>query len=489
MFGIILLLSGVKQGDPSAMQLFILGYDPLIRFIDSSLSFVDHLLLPFCDDLALACTNVSACWATIVRCFAVIEKISCLALNTDKTQFLLTSRITCEDDAVAILEFDDTIDPSQLMRAIKYLGIFLGQNHVDCNWEAALLDYLDTAKFISLLDCGLLTKISLYNMLAISKLSFVASFVPPNLAAKRAESRALQILARGPWNALHPGLLKGARSLGMPSQASDLQTLSLAARTRVAHITSKNVLALNLDFDRLFNSNEIVLCFLDRKLFQSSCIGAVCEAYRDFLAMHDVVSLGTFSQKKVYQALLPGATPFDIAAFLQRKLSILLGDVPSRDQVTVLINVYSFISKKFAFALTFTHIRAVCNHWCTRSRFGNKTSGCVFGCGHENDRITHSICCTLFWDFFFECIKIHPISISLEEVLLLSDDIEMLCCDRQHVIMIGLHILFLTFNSCRHGAVLDKRLVNHHLVHFCRSHRAVARRIDELALVFPCLPR
>jgi hypothetical protein len=64
----------------------------------------------------------------------------------------------------------------------------------------------------------------------------------------------------------------------------------------------------------------------------------------------------------------------------------------------------------------------------------------------------------------------------------------MLCCDRQHVIMFGLHVLFLTFNSCRHGATFNKRLITHHLVHFCRSHRSVAKRIDELSSIFPCLP-
>ena len=255
LYGTILLLSGVKQGDPSAMQLFILGYDPLIRFIDASLAPVDHLLLPFCDDLALACTNV---WAIIIRCFIIIEKFSCLTLNSDKTQFLLTSDTTKERDAESIIAGDEKVEPSQFLRAIKYLGVFLGYDHVDCNWESVLHDYLDTSKFISLLDCGLLTKLSLYNMLAVSKLFFVASFVPPNQAAKRAESRALQILGRGPWNALHPGILKNAKVIGMPTQAIDLHTMSVASRTRVAHCTSGNVLALNYDFDRLFGSKEIV---------------------------------------------------------------------------------------------------------------------------------------------------------------------------------------------------------------------------------------
>ena len=50
--------TGVKQGDPSAMQLFILGYDPLIKFISASLSPIEHILLPYCDDVAIAIANV-----------------------------------------------------------------------------------------------------------------------------------------------------------------------------------------------------------------------------------------------------------------------------------------------------------------------------------------------------------------------------------------------------------------------------------------------
>ena len=69
---------------------------------------------------------------------------------------------------------------SQFKAAIKYLGIFLGFDALQINWNAVSCDFLTVSRFIGSLDCGIVTKISLYNMLAISKLSYVAAFLPPN---------------------------------------------------------------------------------------------------------------------------------------------------------------------------------------------------------------------------------------------------------------------------------------------------------------------
>ena len=75
LFMLIEIANGVKQGDPSAMVLFIIAYEPLIRFIDAALQSVDHLLLPYCDDLAIACTDIVNAWKIIVRCFRAIKKM------------------------------------------------------------------------------------------------------------------------------------------------------------------------------------------------------------------------------------------------------------------------------------------------------------------------------------------------------------------------------------------------------------------------------
>ena len=54
LFGSIAIESGVKQGDPSSMVIFILAYDPILRWISSLLSPMSSEIFGMCDDLAIA---------------------------------------------------------------------------------------------------------------------------------------------------------------------------------------------------------------------------------------------------------------------------------------------------------------------------------------------------------------------------------------------------------------------------------------------------
>ena len=234
-----------------------------------------------------------------------------------------------------------------------------------------------------------------------SKLSYVASFLPPTHAALRAESRALQLLCRGPWNSIPPDLLKSVRKIGMPSQALDLQNLSLASRMRVAHVT------------------------------------------------------------------------FSFGMFIASKAHRMLGFTPSDRLIRNVISKYHYSSCK-SYAFTFSHIRTISNQWCTRSRFGAKNRGCHFGCGHETDALKHSCICSAYWESFFRVARIPVFRISIEKVLIFSSDSVPISQVEFQSILIGLHICFLCFNSCRHGQVLSDRLIQHHLSHFMRKHGKAA---------------
>ena len=231
-------------------------------------------------------------------------------------------------------------------------------------------------------------------MLAIAKLSYVASFLPPSSDILKAENRALQTLCRGPWNAIPPKLLKSTRQIGMPSQATDLTFLSIASKVRVAHVTSQNVFQKSAEIDSLYGGFDIGCKYLDHKFSNSSTIKIICNAYNEFARSHGSVVDGSsaFSQKKVYKQLQANATPFCFRAFVSLKAERILGSTPNDVSITKVIEAYKFASSK-SYALTFTHIRTISNHWCTRSRFCAKNQGCVFACGHENDAIKHTCVC------------------------------------------------------------------------------------------------
>ena len=154
------------------------------------------------------------------------------------------------------------------------------------NWDSVSDDFLNVARFIGSLDCGLVTKVSLYNMLAISKLSYVAAFLPPSRDILKVEKRALQLVLRGPWNAIPDGVFQNLKSIGFPVQARDLSTLSSASRVRVASSTSR---AVKDHYDKshkcdhlLRHSNEIVLHHLDFHFLHQSCLHHVIFQHKRF---------------------------------------------------------------------------------------------------------------------------------------------------------------------------------------------------------------
>ena len=320
-----------------------------------------------------------------------------------------------------------------------------------------------------------MTKISLYNMLAISKLAYVGSFAIPNSAALNAQHRALQLLSRGPWNSLHPTLLKNIKCLGMPSQAIDLSSLPLASRVRIAQCTSANVMDCRQELENVYKSNEIVHQFLDKKFINQSCIETVCTGLEFFMSRFAVDDMNHFSQKTAYKMICDGLNDFSSEQYLTRKLQMRLDETVSSPIINSIIMNYRASSRKFGYAVTFSHVRAICNHWCTRSRFGSKSAGCCFSCGHHTDRIAHTLVCPKFWQLFFSLTNFDYQPLDLHDVLLLTHHKEH--CDSAlcNVLLIGTHLCFLAYHSCKSGQTLSPRLVQHLLSHYCRSHCNVAK--------------
>ena len=184
-------------------------------------------------------------------------------------------------------------------------------------------------------------------------------------------------------------------------------------------------------------------------------------------------------QKKIYNKVVGQRAAFCFRGFISLKASRLLGTAPSEVQISNVISKYRFASSK-SFALTFTLIRAISNHWCTRSRFGAKRQGCLFSCSHETDSIKHTCICASYWNAFFRAARIPNIPISIEKVVLFSHDSAHINDDDFRSILIGLHICFLCFNSCRHRQKFSDRLIQHHLSHFMRHHKKASALLRDL---------
>ena len=383
--------------------------------------------------------------------------------------------MTCDEDAVDICALDACVNAGQFSRAIKYLGIFLGHDALKINWEMVSPDFLSTARFIGSLDCGLLTKISLYNMLAISKLSYVAAFLPPNREILKIESRAIQLLLRGPWNAVPADALKHVKIIGLPTQIRDLAVMSQASRIRVASSTSKNVIEVyDRCIDLFNNSNELVLRHLDRHFLFDSCLHHIVFQFRRFVQEFGDLGDDGISQSVAYKKLLERAIPFDFGLLFCKTLSRHFENESLNNHVPQIFACYRKSISKIGFAPLMTHLRAVTNHWCTSSRFGVKKRPCLFGCGFESDRISHTVCCPLFWDIFCGLCGFANHDIDLTTILLLRSEGISGIHDHCNFLLLGIHICFLCYNACRYGLTISRRIVLHKLFGYTRSHHCAA---------------
>eukprot|EP00959_Pyramimonas_sp_CCMP1952_P141617 2963943-Pyramimonas_sp.AAC.1 len=70
------------------------------------------------------------------------------------------------------------------------------------------------------LDLGLAKSISHFNMLCMSVLSYVGQLYAPTPEVLKQEERMLQVIVRGPFNAIPSQDLQNLQSIGFPNQAA-----------------------------------------------------------------------------------------------------------------------------------------------------------------------------------------------------------------------------------------------------------------------------
>ena len=112
-----------------------------------------------------------------------------------------------------------------------------------------------------------------------------------------------------------------------------------------------------------------------------------------------------------------------------------------------------------------SHVRTICNHWCTRRRFGIDKGRCVFGCGFGDDCISHSLTCPSFCTIASKSVRFDSKYISLVPLLLFHTNDGVVEPFIQAKILIYVHVCFMAHNMCRHGKTMGFNMVRFLLKH------------------------
>jgi len=155
--------SGVKQGDPSSMALFILAYDLILRWISAQLSPYDAALFGMCDDLAIATTNAPESCKIFENIFYLVQRFASLQLNATKTQIVFARNEDVLAAARGRLNGSFGLKRSSFNDYLFYLGVHIGPGAAKVQWSDITKGFREIIGFIRGLNSGLTSSLVLYN--------------------------------------------------------------------------------------------------------------------------------------------------------------------------------------------------------------------------------------------------------------------------------------------------------------------------------------
>jgi len=473
--------SGVKQGDPSSMALFILAYDPILRWISAQLSPYDAALFGMCDDLAIATTNVPESCKILENIFYLVQRFASLKLNAAKTQIVFARDEDVLAAARGLLNGSFGLKRSSFNDYLKYLGVHIGPGAAKVQWSDITKGFREIIGFIRGLNSGLTSSLVLYNVLAHSKFSYVASFVSPDKEVMQLEEWGLQTITKGPWQALPSELLRNLKLIGLPIQAHSLRYSSPASMARNSTKTLANYDSLVTFYDDLSRADDFRFGTYGREWIKTGCFFSIRESHL-LLRSHGIDYMRYANKDDMQRRLycdISDIAPNKVADILTRRLSRFAPADCLTETVDLIIGTYSALVKSFKPNFVVSHLGALCKQWCTSRRFQTVIKPCPFcGCA-SGDSIEHCLECHDFQDVFHRYFCRSEAYSSTLEVITFGRCGTHTPSESSYYLLYA-HIVFLTYNSCCYGQTLGRRVLVRELKtcaeHCCRMCRYIAEQ-------------
>ena len=287
----------------------------------------------------------------------------------------------------------------------KYLGLMIGPLGEEEAWTEQAATLRGRAVRVKACKLPLNTAVSCYNVYGASTLSHVAQFRAPSVDINNIEQGVLATICSAPKNALPRACLGNLTKLGFRSQVIILDTMSLAARCRVAMTGSSHGAAVRL-LDEAIEQSETPWA-IPKHQMTGSMIKSIEKAY---YTVHNIYHINledlhknkphTFTQ--VIKKKLMEDNKYSIEHFLTARvrkwLQLDASSVLDVDALAqLLLRNFKNASRILPQHVCSAFLKTIGNAWITSGRLGGTVDPCIFGCGRpQGDTVSHLVHCPCF---------------------------------------------------------------------------------------------
>ena len=398
-FGTFAIQRGIRQGCPASMLLFAVALDPIIRWLHSAVMRPSDTLRAYADDLGFSLADVVESLPRLGVAFHVVARLTGLNLKLSKCAL-----IPFDEAHISFLR--DVVRRCALrwggckvLRAARYLGVFLGPDAGSQVWELPLARIRRAALQLKAQRLGFTRATVLFQTRVAPLIAFIAQLFAPPPDACACFRMSSQLLTGAPCHAVSGAMLENGRSLGLGLDFPSLEMLSTAARFRLA-CSSPHLLRLVADVQHARFQEEGRIIALSHQWFEQVV------APLSFAQVHAALQIHVLQD-------LRARAPVHLQAAAMRVLRARRDPLHARELLllrvrrwyprSVLPNLELLalrlrrVSHRSTHAISFNIIRTISRGWCTSLRFRSTAPrACVFGCGGR-DHFHHYIECPALW--------------------------------------------------------------------------------------------